>query len=339
LHEAVSELGGGDARDGAAEAPAAPAARGPVPGALAALLAGLPEIQVLNDHGLGAVLASDADELGDGAADTAVAGGGGQPVERERYRERGACDVAVGDDDRDGKVPGVHVDRDHGGRPQLVHRREPAGGGLPGGIQVPPVFDGVVADRVLHCRAGRGAGGDLVAPVGEPDRARQPVAGVRPVREVRERGGEPDLEPVLAGVPPEGLVAEVLASLTVRLQEQPRGLPALAPLLFGDPGVFQVEPGAHEFPRAAGHPDPPGTDLPFGAGEAARERLEPQRLRVALGRARVPGGPPGSGPGLDREPLLHLPHPRRQRSPSGLQVAVGELPRVLRRAGDGARPP
>ena len=111
---------------------------------------------------------------------------GGQPGQLQRDRDRGAQHVAVRRDDRDGQVGGVDVDRHHRVSPQFLQRRRRGRGGLPAGVQVPAPGCRVTAD-VVPDRPGGGLRGDLVPPVGEGDRARQPVPPVRPVRQVRQR--------------------------------------------------------------------------------------------------------------------------------------------------------
>jgi hypothetical protein len=87
LAEAVSELAGGDGGDHAPEALAASAACGPVPGALAALGAGLFEVQVLNHYGAGACVLGGGDEGGDRGAQVPVPGGRGEPGQVQGYLE------------------------------------------------------------------------------------------------------------------------------------------------------------------------------------------------------------------------------------------------------------
>jgi hypothetical protein len=148
------------------------------------------------------------------AADAAVAGGGRQPGHLQRDGERLAQDVPVRGGDGDREVPGVHVDRDHRGGPELVRGRGRPRRGPPRRVDVPAAPYRVAGDVVAHCPGG-GLGGNFVAPVFEPDLAGQPVAAAGPVREVRERGGQPDLEPALVRVPAQGLVSPCLVLFAV----------------------------------------------------------------------------------------------------------------------------
>ena len=198
-----------------------------------------------------------------------------------------------------------------GSRPQDVQRRDRPRRRLPRRVGVPAAPHRVKGDVVPH-RPGGGLRGHLVAPVLEPDRARQPVAPVRPVRQVRERGGELDLQPALVRVPPQRLVAPRLVLLPVGGEEQPRGVPPVPPPCFGQPGAGQVQPGAQQPPAAPRHRYPAVLDLPPDAGQTAPQRLQPQRLGVPLGGRGVPGHPPGLLPGPDGEARLDLPHPNLQ---------------------------
>ena len=129
LHEPAAELPGGDAGDRAAERPAPLPARRPAPVPLAALSAGLSEVEVLDHDGPRPVLAGGGDEPADRGPHPPVPGGGGQPGQVQRHRERDAGHVPVGCDDGDSEVPGVHVDRHHRVRPQFAQRRDGGGAG------------------------------------------------------------------------------------------------------------------------------------------------------------------------------------------------------------------
>ena len=73
-------------------------------------------------------------------------------------------------------------------------------GAPPGRVEVPAVPPRGLGDVVPDRAAGR-LRGHLVAAVGETDGAFEPVAAVRGVRQVRQRGGEPDFQPALVRVP------------------------------------------------------------------------------------------------------------------------------------------
>ena len=92
------------------------------------------------------------------------------------------------------------------------------------------VIGDVIADS-----AGRGLRGNLITPVGEPDGARQPVAAVGPVRQVRQRGGKLDFKPALVRVPSQCLVAPCLILFAVGGEEHALRVPPLPPLRLGQP--------------------------------------------------------------------------------------------------------
>jgi hypothetical protein len=77
LHQAVAQLAGGDAGDGAAKPAAAPSARGPVPGPFAAFGAGLGEVEAFNRDCPRAVLPGGGDESADRRAQPSVSRGCG----------------------------------------------------------------------------------------------------------------------------------------------------------------------------------------------------------------------------------------------------------------------
>ncbi len=238
--------------------------------ALAALGAGLGEVEVLDHDRPRAVLPGGGDQAADRGPQPPVPGGGGQPGQVQRHRERDAEHVPVRRDDGDGEVAGVDVDRHHRVRaavPPATGRGRAATFHDPSRYQRPEAGSqrDVVADR-----AGGGLGGDLVAPVGELDRARQPVPAVGPVRQVRERGGELDFQPALVGV----------ATGSSRC---PRPCPA--------------SPSAVRNRRAASHWPPPLVLGQPGGGQVPRLRSRPRPPRVTDTARPLPAGPPApAGP-------------------------------------------
>jgi hypothetical protein len=252
LHQAVPEPPGGDAGDGAAEPAPAPPARRPVPRPLAALGAGVGEVEVLDHDRPRAVVFRGGDQAADRVPEPAVPRGGGQPGQVQRHRERGAGHVAVRGHDRDRQVPDIDVDRDNRMVPELLQRRDRAGGGLPARVDVPAAGRGAERD-VVPDGAGGGLGGDLVTPVGELHAARQAVPAVRPVRQPRQRRGQLHLQPPLARMPPQGFIAVELVLLPISSEEPPGRLPLRPPLPFGQPGSGQVRPLAQQAPPAPRH--------------------------------------------------------------------------------------
>ena len=120
LCKPVPETAGRDVGDEAAVPAPAPAARGPVPGLLASFGAGLGEVKVLDRQRPRPGCFRGRDEARHGGPDAAVAGGGGQPGERERDGERHPGHVAVRGDDGDREVPVIHVHGYDRRCPQLV---------------------------------------------------------------------------------------------------------------------------------------------------------------------------------------------------------------------------
>jgi hypothetical protein len=84
----------------------------------------------------------------------------------------------------------------------------------PGGAQVPAPPLRLVADVVAD-RPTCGLGGDLGAAVPEADLAVEPVAAVGTVGQEGKAARQLDLQPLLLGMPADGLVAEVLVGLAV----------------------------------------------------------------------------------------------------------------------------
>ena len=262
----------------------------------------------------------------------------GSPARSSGMVAGGAEDVAVGGGNHDGQVPGVDVDRYHGTCPELVQRRCRGGRGLPGRVEVPAARCRVAADVVTD-RARRGLGGDLVPPVGELHRARQPVAAVRPVRQLRERGGQPDLQPALAGVPADRFVPQRLVLLPVSGQEQPGRFPPRPPPVHGWPGGGEVRALAQQRPATPHHRDRPRRQPPVRPGQPGLQRPQPDGLSVPLGRGGVPAGPPGLPARRDRQPGLDPADPGPQAGLPGAQVPPGEPVLILAGAGDRPGPP
>ena len=161
---------------------------------------------------------------------------------------------------------------------------------------------------------------------------------MRTVRQVRERGRQPDLQPALARMPADRFVPQRLCSLAVGGQEQPRRLPLLPPLRPGRPRGWEVMPGPREPPPAAAHAHLPRCKLPPCHFEAVAEALKSLLLAMALGLSCVPFG---MSPLLslgDGETVLDTFHPGLQAGPSRAEVPLGQLPLILGRAGDSPGP-
>ena len=315
------------------------AAGGPAARPFASFGAGFGEVEVLDDDGAGAAGLRGGDQGADGGAQVPVAGGGRQPGQVQADGGRGAEDVAVRRDDGGGEVAVVDVDRHHRACPQLVQGRRGGRGGLPGRVEVPAAAGRVVADVVADRAAGR-LGGDLIAAVGEPDRARQPVAAVRPVRQMGQRGGQLDLQPALIGVPADRLVPPAPCPPPRRRSGTAGPIPTAAR------HWSWVSPAAARLFRLRSSAFPPRTTdtVPASSCRSTRasracQRPEPDRLGVPLGGGGVPARPAGLPARRDRQPGLDPADAGLQAGPPGAQVLPGQPDLVLAGAGDRPGPP
>ncbi len=231
----------------------------------------------------------------------------------------------------------VQVDRQHRVLPQPVQRRRGRGRGRPRRVDVPPAACRVVADVVADRAAAR-LGGDLITPVGEPDRGRQPVPAVRPVRQMRQRDRQLDLQPALVRVPADRLVAPRLVFLPVGGQEQPGRLP-LPPPRPGHVGFGEAAALAQQRLAAPHHRHRSRLQPPVHPGEPGPQHLQADRLGVPLGRGGVPAHPARLPAGRDRQPRLDPPDAGLQAAPLGAQVPPGQPHLVLAGAGDRPGPP
>ena len=109
LGQPVPELPGRDARDHPPEAPPAPGRGRPATAVLAALLAGLSKVQVLDHDRPAAAQAGEPDQGADGGAEPPVALGGGQPGQHQRDGHRRPGRVPVRGQDPRGQVTVVQV--------------------------------------------------------------------------------------------------------------------------------------------------------------------------------------------------------------------------------------
>ena len=162
---------------------------------------------------------------------------------------------------------------------------------------------------------------------------------MRPVRQVRERGGQPDLQPALAGVPADCFVPQRLVLLPVGGQEQPGRFPLRPPPVLVQPGGGEVRALAQQRPAAPHHRDRPRRQPPVRPGQPGLQRPQADGLSVPLGRGGVPAGPPGLPARRDRQPGLDPADAGLQAGLPGAQVLPGEPVLVLAGAGDRPGPP
>ena len=223
--------------------------------------------------------------------------------------------------------------------PEFLQRRDRVRGGLPRPVEVPAPRSGVAADVVAD-RTGGGLGGDLIAPVGEPDRARQPVAAVRPVRQVRQRGGSST-----SSQPSSGL--NLIVSLPHAFPASPSAVRNSRAASHLARHCSSVSPAAARFaplaqqrpphPRHRHRPPPPPGARPGPAGPAAPGAGCPWHAAPPQSRTRATCPRPAAG--RHGEPRLDPPGPRPQAGPLRGQVLHGEPVLVLAGPGDRPRPP
>ena len=223
--------------------------------------------------------------------------------------------------------------------PQLVQGRRGRRGGLPGRVDVPAATRRVAADVIADRAAGR-LGGDLVPAVGEPRPGRQPVAAVRPVRQVGERGGQLDLQPALIRVPADRLVPPRLVLLPVGGQEQPGRFPL--PRATG-PRSARRRRGCRACAAAPSRPAPPTPSPPSSCRSTRPSRAFSACSRIGLGvplRGRSHTRASGRLPaGRDRQPGLDPADAGLQAGLAGAQVLLGQPDLVLAGPGDRPGPP
>jgi len=233
----LPERSGRYARHHAAEGLAASTA----PEGLPASVAGVGEVQVLHHDRPAAVRLGELHDGGNRRPQPAVAGPRRQPVKLERDRMRRSDRVAAYIQHPAVQMPGIQIDSERPVLAQLLQRRHLPGREPPGRIGVPAapgrVQQQVVADRARGCLRR-----PLAGPVGERHGARQPVGrrSARGVGQVRQRGRQADLQPLLVRVDADGFIPPHLAGLAVGGEEPPLGPPPGAPLGLGHPGHAAV---------------------------------------------------------------------------------------------------
>ena len=276
--------------------------------------------------------------VADGGPQPPVAGARGPPGEGEGDGGRDAEDVAVGRDGGGREVAVVDVDRHDRVLAQLVQGRGGCRGGLPSRVDVPAITRRVVADVIADRAVGR-LGGDLVTPVGERDGSRQPVPAVRPVRQVRERGGQLDLQPALIGVA-SGSSRSPTPCPSPRQRSGTAG-----PIPTAAATGPRSGPAAARLPRLRSRAFPPRTtdtapvvQLPLHPAEPCLQRLEPDGLGVPLGGGGIPARPARLPACRNRQPGLDRADAGLQAGLPGAQVLLCQPDLVLVGAARSPRP-
>ena len=230
---------------------AATSSRGSAAGAFASLAAGVGEVQVLDHDGAGPMLAGRGQDARDCGPQPPVPSASGQARQWQGDGERDADLVAIRVQHRHREVPGVHVHRNDGALPGPRQRHRRGWRRLPRCVDVPAPACRVQGD-VIADGPGRGLRGNIAAPVGKLDRAREPVTPAGPVAQARQRSRELDLQPVLIRVPADRLVAPGLILLPVGGKEQPGRGPSLTPPGRSQTGIGEIVPLAQQgFPAPA----------------------------------------------------------------------------------------
>jgi hypothetical protein len=164
----------------------------------------------------------------------------------------------------------------------------------------------VVADRT---------GGDLrrprFGPVGEPDRAGQPVATVRPVGQIPQRGGQLQLQPALLRVDQDGAVAKRIPRVSIGGQKPAGRLPLLPPLRLGEPGRVQMLTGMEQPPPTADDADSTLRDTRLHTSQPRGEEVQTPPVSASCESSRYHRSRGGiARPGRDR-PAERGVHRRR----------------------------
>jgi hypothetical protein len=207
----------------------------------------------------------------------------------------------------------------------------------PGGIQVPAIPLGLVADVVADR-----AGGDLrrprFGPVGEPDWAGEPVAAARPVAQMPQGGRQLQLQPALLRVDQDGAVAERIPRVAVGGQKPTGRPPPLPPLRLGETGHRQVLAAAKQVPTTADDADPTLRDTRLHTSQPRGEKVQPPLLLPPFPAVGVAAHPPGPTADRSGQPHPQTPHRPPQAGTLVQQVAIGAPPLILAGAGDRSRP-
>ncbi|CAM5294735.1 hypothetical protein SHIRM173S_02526 [Streptomyces hirsutus] len=304
-------------------------------------LAGLlgDEVQVLHRDRPHPAGAGPVQEPGQGVAElgVAVAGGAGQVVaEAARIPGRVAVHVQA----PGGQVVGVHVHPDHPVGQRRRQGNRARDGFLPGGGHIPARAGHIVVDAVGDRPVDGHPVGPLRPPVREPDPAGEHVPAVRSVRQIRQRGGEPEAD-LSVRADADGFVPVAFPALPVRLQEPAGGFPAFAPLGLGEPCGRQLVPGTGQALAAAHHVHPPGRPVGAFPRQPVLQHLQPTGFGVPLPPTAVPARRPLAAllAERQRQPVPQGPDTGFQGLQVGERTAAGQRPLLMRRLRDRTRPP
>jgi hypothetical protein len=214
LGQPVAELRGRDADRHPAEPLAAPATTKGLP----ACLSRVGEVQVLNADGAAALPGDEVEQGADGRAQPPIPSRGRQAIQHQRDVGRRPDRVAAVVDLPAGQMPGVQIHGQDSTGQRRLQRRHRHLTGRPRRCGIPPIPVRVIA-QVIPDRAGDRLRRPLVGPVGEPDRAGQPVVAMRPVGQVAKPPGQLDLQPAFLGMHHDGAVPKRILGVPVSRQE------------------------------------------------------------------------------------------------------------------------
>src|SRR5438876_4061738 len=158
---------------------------------------------------------------------------------------------------------------------------------------------------------------------------------MRPVRQVRERGGQLYLYPLLGRVPADRLIAPRLACLAVGGDEPPSRFPLRPPPSLREPCGVKVVPRTGKPPTAPAHTHVPVLQSPLHGSGPRSQLLEALPFLPPLRLGGVPAPPPGR----QHDAPFELPDACQQGSLPGLQVSLRQIPLIIAGPGDRPRPP
>jgi hypothetical protein len=134
------------------------------------------------------------------------------------------------------------------------------------------------------------------------------------------------------------LIAERLVGLTVCSQEQPCGLPLLAPFGFGKPCRLKMVAGKEEMPPASHDAHPTLSDAALDTGESRRKLMEPPALLPSLCLGGIAADTPSSTTSWHSQSRADAEGRPVEAHTLVKQIAVGALPLDVAVAGDGSSP-
>ena len=205
-------------------------------------------------------------------------------------------------------------------------------------MQVPAPLPRIEGDVVPH-RAAYGPRRPLITAVGEANLAGKPVASVGPVRQMRQRRRQFQLQPACVGMDADGLVPPSLVGLPVRADEPPRGIPPHPPCGLGQAGVLQVVAIPQQLAAAADDADPPVLKASLQPSQTSGEHLPTTLLLPVLGPSGIAPHSSPATPNWSGQAPVDDPDRTTEVHACIVEVAPALLPLVVRGSRQRARPP